>query len=46
MGDEIEYRGYRLSVEAQSSTGWKVFIYPPNGVVALEKFPHTEASDR
>ena len=45
MSDEIEYRGYRLSVKSQGSAGWKVFIYPPYGVIALEKFPHTEASD-
>ena len=45
MSDEIEYCGYRLSVRSQGSAGWKIFIYPPNGVVALEKFPHSEASD-
>jgi hypothetical protein len=41
--DEIEYRGYRLEVRPLSQSGWKVFIYPPNGVVALEKFPRSEA---
>ena len=43
--DAIEYGGYRLALRSHGSVGWKVFIYPPGGVTALETMPHSQAPD-
>jgi hypothetical protein len=39
--NDIEYRGYRLSVQT-NGPGWKVIIYPPNGLFTLAEIPHSD----
>lgn len=43
--DTIDFGGYRLAMRSHGSVGWKVFIYPPDSVVALETMPHNQAPD-
>jgi hypothetical protein len=45
MSNEIDHHGYRLSVKPHGAEGWKVFIYPPHAVVALDKIPHKIGRD-
>lgn len=38
--NEIEYRGYKLLLQAAGS-GWRVLIYPPGEANALARTPAT-----
>jgi hypothetical protein len=38
--EDIDYNGFRLQVRRFGS-GWRIFIYPPDSILSLEKIPNT-----
>jgi hypothetical protein len=40
MAEELSYKEYRLQVSPQGP-GWKVIIYPPGAMLAINEIPYT-----
>jgi hypothetical protein len=40
MAEELNYKGYRMQVSPQGP-GWKVIIYAPGAMLALDEIPYT-----
>jgi hypothetical protein len=42
MAEELSYKEYRLQVSPQGP-GWKVIIYPPGAMLAINEIPYTRS---